>query len=73
MTEEDEEPRQKQRPFTRRSINAQPLQLKNGAKDVLLACAIDEIKENCSRKTYSTINTLLENYNKIQKVAVENK
>jgi len=73
ITEEDDEPKIKSRPFTRRTTNGPTIQLKTTSNDVVLNCAIDEIKENCSRKTYSTVSILLENYNKLQKASVENK
>ncbi len=28
--------------------------------------ALDDIKENCSRKTFTAVSTLLENYNKLR-------
>ena len=72
MTEEDEEPsRIKLRPFTRKTAHTSQLQININGIDPNMSSALSDIKENCSRKTFSEVKNLLENFNKLRKSAAD--
>lgn len=69
LTEEDELPRTR-RPFARKTTHA-PQRMLNS--DHSLATALDEIKDNCSAKTFGAVSNLLEGYNRLRKTVNESK
>ena len=67
LNDEDDMPRARQRLFTRKTAHVAPQRLLNPESN--FAFALEEIKENCSTKTFSTVANILESYTKLKKNA----
>ena len=71
LNDEDDIPKAKSRLFTRKTTHVPPPRLLNSSSH--MGDALEEIRDHCSVKTFTTVSNLIENYNKLKKTPNQTK